>query len=156
VVAVVTGRRGDHPRGGLVRHPDVGPARDRPRVFEIAVFLVLTVFLIVQAGSNNTAQVFTTHYSPTGLTGVIGGSVFTLLAFGGFEGAAPLAEETRDPRRTIQRAVLLATLLIGVLYVFTTYQVELVVHEVTRVRFPGLWRPGSGRRLAGGGCVRRW
>jgi amino acid transporter len=125
-------------------------------VFEIAVFLVLAVFLIVQAGSNNTAQVFTTHYSPTGLTGVIGGSVFTLLAFGGFEGAAPLAEETRDPRRTIQRAVLLATLLIGVLYVFTTYQVELVVHEVTRVRFPGLWRPGSGRRLAGGGCVRRW
>jgi amino acid transporter len=72
-------------------------------VFEIAVFLVLAVFLIVQAGSNNTAQVFTTHYSPTGLTGVIGGSVFTLLAFGGFEGAAPLAEETRDPRRTIQR-----------------------------------------------------
>src|SRR5499427_8671641 len=93
-------------------------------VFEIGVFLVLAVFLIVHAGSNNTAQVFTTHYSPTGLTGVIGGSVFTLLAFGGFEGAAPLAEEARDPRRTIQRAVLLATLLIGLLYVFTTYAVD--------------------------------
>ncbi len=50
--------------------------------------------------------------------------MFTLLAFGGFEGAAPLAEETRDPRRTIQRAVLLATLLIGALYVFTTYAVD--------------------------------
>jgi amino acid transporter len=50
--------------------------------------------------------------------------VFTLLAFGGFEGAAPLAEEARDPRRTIQRAVLLATLLIGALYVFTTYAVD--------------------------------
>jgi len=54
------------------------------------VFLVLAVFFVVHAGSHNTAQVFTTHYSPTGLTGVIGGSVFTLLAFGGFEGAAPL------------------------------------------------------------------
>jgi amino acid transporter len=93
-------------------------------VFEIGVFLVLAIFLIVHAGSNNTAQVFTTHYSPTGLTGVIGGSVFTLLAFGGFEGAAPLAEETRNPRRTIQRAVLLATLLIGLLYVFTTYAID--------------------------------
>ena len=82
------------------------------------------VFLVVHAGSNNTAQVFTTHYSPTGLTGVIGGSVFTLLAFGGFEGAAPLAEEARNPRRTIQRAVLLATLLIGLLYVFTTYAID--------------------------------
>ena len=93
-------------------------------VSEIAVFLVLAVFLVVHAGSNNTAQVFTTHYSPTGLTGVIGGSVFTLLAFGGFEGAAPLAEEARNPRRTIQRAVLLATLLIGLLYVFTTYAID--------------------------------
>jgi amino acid transporter len=93
-------------------------------ISEIAVFLVLGVFFVVHAGSHNTGQVFTTHYSPTGLTGVIGGSVFTLLAFGGFEGAAPLAEEARDPRRTIQRAVLLATLLIGALYVFTTYAVD--------------------------------
>jgi amino acid transporter len=93
-------------------------------ISEIAVFLVLAVFFVVHAGGHNTGQVFTTHYSPTGLTGVIGGSVFTLLAFGGFEGAAPLAEETRDPRRTIQRAVLLATLLIGLLYVFTTYAVD--------------------------------
>src|SRR5580700_4976090 len=93
-------------------------------ISEIAVFLVLAVFLVVHAGGHNTGQVFTTHYSPTGLTGVIGGSVFTLLAFGGFEGAAPLAEEARNPRRTIQRAVLLATLLIGLLYVFTTYAVD--------------------------------
>ncbi len=93
-------------------------------ISEIAVFLVLAVFLLVHAGGHNSGQVFTTHYSPTGLTGVIGGSVFTLLAFRGFEGAAPLAEETRDPRRTIQRAVLLATLLIAVLYVFTTYAVD--------------------------------
>jgi amino acid transporter len=92
--------------------------------FEIGVFLVLGVFLVVHAGGHNTADVFTTKYAPTGLTGVIGGSVFTLLAFGGFEGAAPLAEEARNPRRTIQRAVLLATLLIGVLYVFTTYAVD--------------------------------
>jgi amino acid transporter len=93
-------------------------------ISEIAVFVVLAVFLVVHAGSHNTGQVFTTHYSPTGLTGVIGGSVFTLLAFGGFEGAAPLAEEARNPRRTIQRAVLLATLLIGALYVFTTYAID--------------------------------
>jgi amino acid transporter len=96
-------------------------------VFEIGVFLVLGIFLVVHAGSHNTLSVFGTSYTPSGfrgISGVIGGSVFTLLAFGGFEGAAPLAEETRDPRRTIQRAVLLATLLIGLLYVFTTYAVD--------------------------------
>ena len=96
-------------------------------VFEIAVFLVLAIFLVVHAGSNNTASVFTTKYTTPGfhgISGVIAGSVFTILAFGGFEGAAPLAEETRNPRRTIPQAVLLSTLLIGALYVFTTYAVD--------------------------------
>jgi amino acid transporter len=96
-------------------------------VSEIGVFLVLAVFLVVHAGAHNTGSVFTTRYTTPGfhgLTGVIAGSVFTILAFGGFEGAAPLAEEARDPRRTIQRAVLLSTVLIGALYVFTTYAVD--------------------------------
>jgi amino acid transporter len=97
-------------------------------VFEIGVFLVLAVFLVVHAGSANTASVFTTKFTPAGqfhgIGGVIGGSVYTILAFGGFEGAAPLAEEARNPRRTIPRAILLATLLIGALYVFTTYAVD--------------------------------
>jgi amino acid transporter len=96
-------------------------------IFEIGVFLVLAVFFIVHAGSNNTLSVFTTKYTPTGFhgaVGVIGGSVFALLGFGGFEGATPLAEEARDPRRNIRRAVIGATLLIGLLYVFTTYAVD--------------------------------
>src|SRR5580693_5834571 len=96
-------------------------------LFEIAVFAVLAVFFIVHAGGHNTGTVFGTGYTPSGfrgISGVIGGSVYTILAFGGFEGAAPLAEEARNPRRTIPRAVLLATLLIGVLYVFTTYAVD--------------------------------
>jgi amino acid transporter len=82
--------------------------------------------------------VFTTKYTPStsaGISGVIAGSVYTILAFGGFEGAAPLAEETRDPRRTIQRAVLLATLLIGALYVFTTYAVDVAFGPSKFVNF---------------------
>jgi len=96
-------------------------------VFEIGVFLVLAIFFVFHAGSNNTLSVFTTKYTPPGfrgISGVIGGSVYTILAFGGFEGAAPLAEEAKTPRRTIPRAVMLATLLIGALYVFTTYAVD--------------------------------
>ena len=88
---------------------------------------MLAIFFVVHAGSGNTLSVFTTKYTQPGfkgLTGIIAGSVYTILAFGGFEGAAPLAEEARNPRRTIRRAVLLATLLIGALYVFTTYAVD--------------------------------
>ena len=73
---------------------------------EIAVFLVLAVLFVVHAGHANTASVFTTKYTPKGfhgISGVIAGSVYSILAFGGFEGAAPLAEEARNPRRTIPR-----------------------------------------------------
>lgn len=93
-------------------------------ISEIAVFALLAVLFIVHAGHHNTLGVFGTHYTPAGhrgVSGVIAGSVYTVLAFGGFESAAPLAEEARDPRRTIPRAVLGATLFIGILYVFTTY-----------------------------------
>src|SRR5260370_31552225 len=80
------------------------------------------VLLVFHAGSHNTLSVFTTKYTPSGfhgMSGVIAGSVFTILAFGGFEGAAPLAEEARNPGRTAQRPVLGATLAIGLLRLFT-------------------------------------
>ncbi len=97
-------------------------------LFEIAVFLIMGVLLVIHAGGDNTISVFTTKYTPSGqyhgLSGVIAGSVFTTLAFLGFESAAPLAEEARNPRRTVQLAVLLSTLLIGALYVFTTYAID--------------------------------
>jgi amino acid transporter len=96
-------------------------------IFEIAVFAVLAVFLIVHAGKHNTLSVFGTGYAPSphrGISGVIAGSVYTVLAFGGFESAAPLAGEARDPRRTVPRAVIGATLGIGVLYVLTTYAAD--------------------------------
>jgi amino acid transporter len=124
-------------------------------ITEIAVFGVLAVFFIVHAGGHNTGTVFGTGYTPSGyrgISGVIGGSVYTILAFGGFEGAAPLAEETRNPRRTIQRAVLLATLLIGALYVFTTYAVDVAFGPGKFTSFstagPSSWE-GMARSLYG-------
>ncbi|WP_406134792.1 APC family permease [Streptomyces sp. NBC_01089] len=93
-------------------------------VFEVLVLLVFAVLLIVRAGDANTLSVFGTSHTAHGYTGVGGvfaGSVYTVLAFSGFEAAAPLAEETRDPRRTMRRAVLGAALAIGLFYVLTTY-----------------------------------
>ena len=93
--------------------------------FEIGVFLVLAVWLIAKAGGGNTGSVFTLHFATIkgykGFSGIAGGSVYTILAFIGFEASAPLAEEARDPRRTIPRAVVASCLVIGLFYVLTTY-----------------------------------
>ncbi|MFG3201302.1 APC family permease [Streptomyces sp. NPDC048192] len=93
-------------------------------VFEILVFLVFAALLIGKAGDANSLSVFGTSHTAdgyAGISGVFAGSVYTVLAFAGFEAAAPLAEETRNPRRTMHRAVLGAALGIGLFYVITTY-----------------------------------
>ncbi len=88
-------------------------------VIEIAIFLLVSLLLIINAGARNTVSVFIP--GEAGLLPALQGMVFCLLAFVGFEAAAPLAEETRDPRRNIRRAVLLSAVLIGLFYVFNYY-----------------------------------
>jgi amino acid transporter len=89
-------------------------------LIEIGIFLVIPLLLVVNAGDRNTLAVFTPT-SAGGLTPVLSGMVFSLLAFVGFEAAAPLGEEARDPKRTIRRAVLLSAVLVGAFYIFNYY-----------------------------------
>jgi amino acid transporter len=109
-------------------------------LFEILVFAALAVTLIFQAGDANTLAVFGTEFAGVegfaGLSGVIAGSVYTILAFIGFEAAAPLAEEARDPRRTIRLAVVYSCLGIGVFYVLTTYAATVAFGPERFAEFP--------------------
>src|SRR2546421_9094852 len=90
--------------------------------FEIVVFVALALTLIVAAGGNNTLSVFAPNTGNTkGFGSVFPGMIYAILAFIGFEASAPLAEEARDPRRTIPRAVILSALLIGLFYLFCYY-----------------------------------
>ena len=88
-------------------------------VIEIGIFLVVSALLIAKASTPVNTSVFIPgdgNYIPA-----LQGMVFCILAFVGFEGAAPLGEEAREPRRTIPRAVVLACVLIGLFYVFCYY-----------------------------------
>src|SRR4029079_13469144 len=49
------------------------------------------------------------------------GMIFCLLAFIGFEAAAPPGEDGRDPRRTIPKAVIWSTIGVGAFYVLCYY-----------------------------------
>ncbi|HEY8738560.1 MAG TPA: APC family permease [Candidatus Dormibacteraeota bacterium] len=90
--------------------------------FEIIVFVALAITLIVAAGGNNTLSVFAPNTgNAKGWGSVFPGMIYAILAFIGFEAAAPLAEEAREPRKTIPRAVILSALLIGLFYLFCYY-----------------------------------
>jgi amino acid transporter len=88
-------------------------------LIEIGIFLVLAVLLIANAGDPVDASVFIP--ADGNVQPAFQGMVFCILAFVGFEAAAPLGEETRDPRTTIPRAILLSCLLIGLFYIFCYY-----------------------------------
>jgi amino acid transporter len=90
-------------------------------VIEVVVFLILGILAISTAGSGNTGAVFLVSSSPTGVSGVGLGVVFGLLSFIGFDAAATLGEETRNPRRSIPLAIAGALGAVGVFYVLMMY-----------------------------------
>ena len=67
------------------------------------------------------AQPFNRSHAEGEWSGVFKGMVFAILAFIGFEAAAPLGEEARQPRRTIPRAVVGSAIVIGLFYILCSY-----------------------------------
>lgn len=94
-------------------------------VVEFAILGALALTMIVKAGSDNTLTVFTPHYADVagfaGLSGLVGGMIYAIYGFVGFENAVPLAEEARDPRRTVLRVSLLSPLILGLFIILCTY-----------------------------------
>src|SRR5262245_41824218 len=88
-------------------------------LIEIAIMVVVSALLIINAGSRNTVSVF--FPGDGNVMPALQGMVFCLLAFVGFEAAAPLAEETRDPKRNTRRAIIYSAIAIGIFYVFCYY-----------------------------------
>ena len=92
---------------------------------EIVIILALSITMIVTVGPHNDFRVFTPIYSVEsslgGLTGIFQGMVFAFLAFVGFETAAPLGEETHNPKRNIPRAVIYSAIAIGLLYTVASF-----------------------------------
>jgi amino acid transporter len=90
-------------------------------VFEIGVFLVLAIWMLVSHRSALGGGAFNPSHAPNHWTGVFKGMVFAILAFIGFEASAPLGEEAKNPRRTIPFAVVGSCLAIGVFYLVASY-----------------------------------
>jgi len=90
--------------------------------FEIAVFAALAVWIIFSVGDANTPKPFDPGNAAAGTwNGTFKGVIFAITALVGYESAAALAEESRRPRWTVPRALVLSVLVIGLFYVLTSY-----------------------------------
>jgi len=66
--------------------------------------------------------------SPTGFTGIIIAFVLIFFAFIGFEDMANVAEEVRNPKKVIPRAIILSITISGIIYVLVSLAVVRVIN----------------------------
>jgi amino acid transporter len=87
----------------------------------LILVLVVAIFVRIFGGAAPGGQEFTfaAFALPGGVDfGTVGlATVFGILSFAGFEGAASLGEETDNPRRNIPRAIAAAVITMGIFYV---------------------------------------
>jgi amino acid transporter len=93
-------------------------------VLALASMLVVAAFfvmVIVRLGRANSLRPFSPAAAGSGWAGIGLGAVYGVLLFAGFETGANLAEETRQPRRSVPAAVLSAVAIGAVFLVLAAY-----------------------------------
>jgi amino acid transporter len=89
---------------------------------ELLIMLALAVTFLVRPGPGSTyVAPLDPSLSPHRFGGILAGMVFSVLALSGFEGPAPLAQESRRAGKFIGQAVILSLVATGIFYIFTSY-----------------------------------
>lgn len=95
----------------------------------IGAMIILAIVIIARLGTGNipeggpTTGVDFSALTPgnSSMSAIVTASVFGFLSWAGFESGSSLAEETDKPKRIIPRALLLAVIVGGVVYVFVMF-----------------------------------
>lgn len=93
-------------------------------IFEVGICLALAGIILWHVGS--TTGLSATPFTPSAIyngpgSSIAAGIIFAVLSFVGFETAATLGEETRNPHRNIPRAVFGSMIVIGLFYIVMVY-----------------------------------
>jgi amino acid transporter len=94
-------------------------------VTEMVIILVLAVCGVAAPGPGGLSFDGLSPLSSPDLHGFFLAMVFSIFAFTGWEGAAAIAEEARNPRKTIPRAIFGSILLLGAFYVFSAWGIQI-------------------------------
>jgi amino acid transporter len=121
---------------------------------ELLIMLALAVTFLLHPGpASSFAAPLNPAAAPRHFQGIIAGMVFSILSLSGFEGPAPLAQESRRPGKFVGQAVILSLLVTGLLYIFTSYASAIGWGTQSMARFAADPNPyyALGHALWGGG-----
>lgn len=92
----------------------------------IAVFVVLAVVKFAGYGTIDLLAPFTGDGSAPGMSPVLAGAAILCLSFLGFDAVSTLSEEAKDARRTVPQAIMIATIVSGIIFILLSYVSQLV------------------------------
>src|SRR5271170_7049520 len=89
---------------------------------ELLIMLALAVTFLIHPGPGSSyIAPLRPSSAPNHFEGIVAGMVFSILSLSGFEGPAPLAQESRRAGKSVGQAVILSLVAIGIFYIFTSY-----------------------------------
>ncbi len=92
----------------------------------IVAFIAMAVAKVSGSGSVDLTAPWTGDGSASGLGVVVAGAAVLCLSFLGFDAVSTLSEEARHPTRDVPRAIVIATLVAGLLFIVLSYLSQLV------------------------------
>jgi amino acid transporter len=96
---------------------------------QVSVMLVVCAIVLVDRRAHLSSVPFSWSHLAGGLGGLSAGFPLALYMFIGWENGPALAEETRDPRRTVPRALYLSIAIGAFLFVFFAYATIIGFHD---------------------------
>jgi putrescine importer len=92
----------------------------------IVVFVVLAIVKTTGYGTVDLLAPFTGDGTAGGTGPVLAGAAILCLSFLGFDAVSTLSEEARDARRTVPQAIMIATIVSGIIFILLSYVSQLV------------------------------
>jgi amino acid transporter len=91
-------------------------------IFSVILVIIVAVVVLVRVGSTTGLSAAPFKVTPGyPVTGIGAGMVAAILSFGGFEGAASLGEESRNPKKYIPIAILSTVIFAGIIYIVVSF-----------------------------------
>jgi amino acid transporter len=92
----------------------------------IVVFIVMALSKVAGFGQVDLMAPFTGDGTAGGLSPILAGAAILCLSFLGFDAVSTLSEEAKDAKRTVPQAIILATVVSGVIFIVLSYVSHLV------------------------------
>ncbi len=92
----------------------------------IVVFVILAFVTLSGVGTVDLMAPLRGDGTANGLDPILAGAAILALSFLGFDAVSTLSEEAKDPRRTVPRAIMIATIASGIIFIVLSYISQLV------------------------------